>query len=129
MDILYPTWFCSLSLGLPISVFRTHIMKQWRNSGIVRAPQEIIPISACNEIFKELLRRFQISILAANNFLSLNYLYFTQFRTIQCLHYNFIALELRCRRGWLRSISLPLLCGSRQYCSLNYIFLLFAWPG
>lgn len=84
--------------------------------------------SVCNEIFKELLKRFQISILATNKFLSLNYLDFIQFRSVQCLHYNLIAFRIRNRKGSLRSIVVPLLCWLRQCCSWNYILLLFAWP-
>lgn len=85
--------------------------------------------SACNEIFKELLRRFQISVLATNKFLSLNYLDFIQFRAVQCLHYNLTAFRIRNRKGSLRSIAVPLLCWLRQYFSWNYILLLFAWSG
>jgi len=84
MDILYPTWFCSLSVGDLVSVIKTCITKESRNSETVGVPQEIKPHSACNEIFKELLRKFQISTLVAKKFLSLSYLDFLQFRTVQC---------------------------------------------
>lgn len=34
MNSLYPPWFCGLSVGNPISVFRTQIMKQEEIHGL-----------------------------------------------------------------------------------------------
>lgn len=78
-------------------------MKKFRNCKTTT--KNIITHSTCNEIFKELLRKFQISVLATTKFLSLNYLDFMQFKTVQCLHYNFTIFGIRHRKGSLRSIA------------------------